>query len=159
MPIAEHSEKLDETPLRFPQPNQTRKRIATNIGRDKRAIGKYDVENKKELEKIFEHPEVDVTNLLSSRKRRAITGVSYTTDKTQYHFIDKQRADLQKDLERRLPGYEVRLAGCNREEDKCLVRTFTDRSLECMNCRNGFETLSTPWSAAARAPARDAAFD
>ena len=103
--------------------------VATNIGRDKTAIVKYDVENKKELEKIFEHPEVDVTTLLSSRKRRVITGVSFTTDKTQYHFIDKQRGDLQRDLERRLPGYEVRLAGCNLEEDKCLVRTFTDRSL------------------------------
>jgi dipeptidyl aminopeptidase/acylaminoacyl peptidase len=102
--------------------------VASNIGRDKTAIVKYDPENKKELEKIFEHPEVDVTNLLSSRKRRALLGVSYTTDKAQYHFVDKQRADLQKDLERRLPGQEVRLAGCNREEDKCLVRTFTDRS-------------------------------
>ena len=103
--------------------------VATNIGRDKQAIVKYDVENKKEIETIFEHPEVDVTSLLSSRKRRVITGVSFNTDKVKYHFIDKQRADLQKDLERRLPGYEVRLAGCNLEEDKCLVRTFTDRSL------------------------------
>jgi dipeptidyl aminopeptidase/acylaminoacyl peptidase len=102
--------------------------VASNIGRDKIAIVKYDVENKKELEKIYEHPEVDVTTLVTSRKRRLITGVSYTTDKTQFHFVDKQRAELQKDLERRLPGYEVRLAGCNDEEDKCLVRTFTDRS-------------------------------
>jgi dipeptidyl aminopeptidase/acylaminoacyl peptidase len=116
------------TPLVF-TPDNKLLYVATNIGRDKTAIVKYDVENKKELEKIFEHPEVDVTNLLSSRKRRVITGVSYNTDRTQYHFIDKQRGDLQKDLERRLPGYEVRLAGCNRDEDKCLVRTFTDRSL------------------------------
>jgi dipeptidyl aminopeptidase/acylaminoacyl peptidase len=115
-------------PLVFTPDNQ-HLYVATNIGRDKTAIVKYDVENKKELEKIFEHPEVDVTNLLSSRKRRAILGVSYNTDKTHYHFIDKQRADLQKNLERRLPGFEVRVAGCNREEDKCLVRTFTDRSL------------------------------
>jgi dipeptidyl aminopeptidase/acylaminoacyl peptidase len=114
-------------PLLF-TPDNKQLYVATNIGRDKTAIVKYDVENKKELEKIFEHPEVDVTNLLSSRKRRLMTGVSYTTDKTQYHFIDKQRADLQRELERRLPGYEVRLAGCNLDEDKCLVRTFTDRS-------------------------------
>ncbi len=116
------------TPLVFTADN-SQVYVATNIGRDKIAIVKYDIENKKELEKIFDHPEVDVTNLLSSRKRRVITGVSYNTDKTNYHFIDKQRGDLQKDLERRVPGYEVRLAGCNREEDKCLVRTFTDRSL------------------------------
>jgi dipeptidyl aminopeptidase/acylaminoacyl peptidase len=127
-PLVTTSFKETIAPLLF-TPDNKQLYVATNIGRDKTAIVKYDVENKKELEKIFEHSEVDVTSLLSSRKRRAITGVSFTTDKPQYHFIDKQRADLQKDLERRLPGYEVRLSGCNREEDKCLVRTFTDRSL------------------------------
>ena len=127
-PLVTTSFKETFAPLLFTADNK-QLYVATNLGRDKTAIVKYDVENKKELEEIFDHPEVDVTELLSSRKRRVITGVSYTTDKAQYHFVDKQRADLQKDLERRLPGYEVRLAGCNLEEDKCLVRTFTDRSL------------------------------
>ncbi len=127
-PVVTTSFRETIAPLVFTPDNQ-QVYVATNIGRDKTAIVKYDIANKKELEKIYEHPDVDVTNLLSSRKRRMITGVSYNTDKTRYHFIDKQRGDLQKDLERRLPGYEVRLAGCNREEDKCLVRTFTDRSL------------------------------
>ena len=127
-PVITTTFKETIAPLLFTSDNK-QLYVATNIGRDKTAIVKYDVESKKELEKIFEHPEVDVTNLLSSRKRRVITGVSYTTDKPYYHFIDKQRADLQKDLERRLPGFEVRLQGCSLEEDKCLVRTFTDRSL------------------------------
>jgi dipeptidyl aminopeptidase/acylaminoacyl peptidase len=127
-PVITTTFKETISPLLFTADNK-QLYVATNIGRDKTAIVRYDAENKKELEKIFEHSEVDVTTLLSSRKRRVITGVSYVTDKTQYHFIDKQRADLQKDLERRLPGYEVRLAGCNLDEDKCLVRTFTDRSL------------------------------
>ena len=116
------------SPLVF-TPDNKQLYVATNIGRDKTAIVKYDVETKKEIEKIYEHPEVDVTNLLTSRKRRVITGVAYVTDKQNYQFFDKDRADLQKDLERRLAGYEVRLAGCNLDEDKCLVRTFTDRSL------------------------------
>ncbi|HLG17026.1 MAG TPA: S9 family peptidase [Blastocatellia bacterium] len=103
--------------------------MATNIGRDKTAIVRYDIENKKEMEKIFEHPEVDVANLLSSKKRKVITGTSYTTEKSHYRFFDKTREALQRDLERRLPGYEVRVAGFNKEEDKCLVRTFSDRSL------------------------------
>jgi dipeptidyl aminopeptidase/acylaminoacyl peptidase len=127
-PLVTTSFRETMAPLLFTADNK-QLYVSSNIGRDKTAIVKYDVETKKELEKIYEHPEVDVTNLLSSRKRRVITGVSYVTDKTHYYFIDKQRADLQKDLERRLPGYEVRLAGCNLEEDKCLVRTFTDRSL------------------------------
>jgi len=127
-PVVTTSFRETIAPLLFTADNK-QLYVATNIGRDKTAIVKYDVENKKELEKIYEHPEVDVTNLLSSRKRRVITGVSYVTDRSNYHFIDKQRADLQKDLERRLPGYEVRLNGCNLDEDKCLVRTFSDRSL------------------------------
>jgi dipeptidyl aminopeptidase/acylaminoacyl peptidase len=127
-PVITTSFRETISPLLF-TPDNKQLYVATNLGRDKTAIVKYDLENKKELEKIYEHPEVDVSNLLSSRKRRAITGISYVTDKTHYYFIDKQRADLQKDLERRLPGFEVRLAGCNNDEDKCLVRTFTDRSL------------------------------
>jgi dipeptidyl aminopeptidase/acylaminoacyl peptidase len=127
-PLVTTSFRETIAPLLF-TPDNKQLYVASNIGRDKTAVVKYDVENKKEIEKIYEHPEVDVSNLMSSRKRRVITGVSYVTDKTRYHFIDKQRADLQKDLEGRLPGYEVRLAGCNLEEDKCLVRTFTDRSL------------------------------
>jgi dipeptidyl aminopeptidase/acylaminoacyl peptidase len=127
-PVITTSFKETISPLLF-TPDNKQLYVATNIGRDKTAIVKYDVAAKKELEMIYENPEVDVTNLLSSRKRRAILGVSYNTDKNHYYFIDKQRGELQKDLERRLPGYEVRLNGCNLEEDKCLVRTFSDRSL------------------------------
>ena len=127
-PVITTSFKETISPLLF-TPDNRQLYVATNIGRDKTAIVKYDAENKKVLETIYEHPEVDVTTLLSSRKRRIITGVSYVTDKNHYYFIDKQRAELQKDLEHRLPGYEVRLSGCNLDEDKCLVRTFTDRSL------------------------------
>ena len=127
-PVITTSFKETIAPLLF-TPDNKQIYVATNIGRDKTAIVKYDVETKKELEKIYEHPEVDVNTLLSSRKRRAILGVSYNTDKTHYYFIDKQRGELQKDLERRLPGYEVRLGGCNLDEDKCLVRTVSDRSL------------------------------
>ncbi len=126
-PVLTTSFKETFVPLLF-TPDNKQIYVTTNIGRDKTAIVKYDISAKKEVEKIFEHPDVDVNNLLSSRKRRVITGVSYVTDKPGFYFIDKQRGELQKDIERRLPGYEVRLAGCNREEDKCLVRTFTDRS-------------------------------
>jgi dipeptidyl aminopeptidase/acylaminoacyl peptidase len=127
-PVLTTSFKEAVTPLLFTFDNQ-HVYLATNVGRDKTAIIKYDIENKKELEKVFEHAEVDVTNLMVSRKRKVITGVSYNTEKAHYYFFDKQREALQQDLEKRLPGYEVRLAGSDKEEDKFLVRTFSDRSL------------------------------
>ncbi len=100
----------------------------SNLGRDKSSIVKYDVENNKELELIYEHPEVDVDDLLSSKKRKTITGVSFITEKRNYYFFDEQRKKLQEYLEENLPGYEVVIADQNKNENKILVRTNSDRS-------------------------------
>ena len=102
--------------------------MLSNIGRDKIAIVKYDIENNKELELIYEHPEVDVSSLISSDKRKVITGVSFVTDKRQNHFFDKERKELQETLEAKVPGYEVVVSGSNRDEDKVLVRTYSDKT-------------------------------
>jgi dipeptidyl aminopeptidase/acylaminoacyl peptidase len=102
--------------------------VASNIGRDRTSIVKYDPIKKKEISTMFEHPEVDVSNVLRSRKRKVITGVAYETDRSHYQFFDKQREELQKKLDKRFPGYEVALSGQNRNEDKLLITVSSDRS-------------------------------
>lgn len=101
---------------------------ASNIGRDKAVFIKYDIENNKELETIFEHPEVDVDNLRYSKKRKVITAASYETWRSFRKFFDKQREDLQTELEALLPGKNVAVAGMNKDEDKMVVVTYNDRS-------------------------------
>jgi len=103
--------------------------VSSNLGRDKQAIYEYDVKTKALTTLIYEHPDVDVDTLLRSDKRKIITGVAYFIDKRGYHFLDETRKKIQEDLEARLPGNEVALAGMNREETKTLVRTYSDRSL------------------------------
>ena len=103
--------------------------VSSNVGRDKAAIALYDPVGKKEVKFIYEHQEVDVSSLLRSKKRKLITGVAYTTDKTHYHFFDSQRKSLQEKLESRFKGYEVSLAGMNKNEDKMLVYVGSDRNL------------------------------
>lgn len=103
--------------------------VASNIDRDKTAIFKYDIENAEHLELIYEHPEVDVSNLMRSRKREVLTGVVFFTEKRQYHFLDDMRRELQEALEAQLPGYEVAVSSMSRDETKCLVRTYSDKSL------------------------------
>ena len=61
--------------------------VASNRGRDKSGIFKFDVNNAKEGELIFEHDEVDVSGLMYSRKRKVITGVSYTVAKSEMVFF------------------------------------------------------------------------
>jgi len=103
--------------------------VASNIGRDKTAIYEYDVKEKKQTTLLYENPDVDVENLLRSDKRKIVTGVAYYTDKRQYHFLDEERAKLQQDVESRLLGYEVALAGMSRDETKALVYAGSDRTL------------------------------
>jgi len=102
--------------------------VSSNRGRDKSAIFKFDLETAKEGELIFEHDEVDVYGLMSSKKRKVITGVSYTTDKRQIHFFDKWRENLQNTLESQLKGVEVAISDLSKDETKAIVVTYSDRS-------------------------------
>jgi dipeptidyl aminopeptidase/acylaminoacyl peptidase len=100
----------------------------SNLGRDKAAIVRLDPETGKELEVLFEHPEVDAGGLLASEKRKVLTAATYTKDKTEYHFFDDWRRGLQEKLEKQLPGSEVALVSMSRDEDKFIVRSMSDRS-------------------------------
>lgn len=102
--------------------------VSSNLGRDKQAIVRLDPATAKEHEVVFEHPEVDVAELLASRHRKVVTGVAFTVARRGYKFFDDARARLQADLEKRLPGYEVSIASMSRDESKCLVRTTSDKS-------------------------------
>ena len=101
---------------------------ASNIGRDKMAIFKYDITNGKFLDRIYEHPDVDVTSLLSSDKKKKILGVAYFLEKRHYHFFDTEREKLQENLEKRLPGVEVAVYNSSKDETKLLVRTYSDKT-------------------------------
>ncbi len=102
---------------------------SSNLGRDKQAIILYDPETNSEIKTIFEDEEFDVSDLLRSREKQIITGVTFITWKKQYKFFDKERELLQQDLETKLPGYEVTIVTSSRDENKLLIRTHSDKSL------------------------------
>ena len=102
--------------------------VSSNRGRDKSAIFKFDLNTAKEGDLIFEHNKVDVYGLMGSKKRKVITGVSYTTDKRQMHFFDEWRENLQDTLESQLKGVEVAISNLSKDETKAIVVTYSDRS-------------------------------
>ncbi|MBQ6772745.1 MAG: S9 family peptidase [Synergistaceae bacterium] len=102
--------------------------VASNLSHDKTAIYKFDPDENKLLDLIFEHPEVDTGGILHSKKKRIITGVTYTTDKRHYKFFDADREALQKTLEEFFPNYEVSIADMDDDERKFIIRTYSDRT-------------------------------
>jgi len=81
------------------------------------------------MEVMFEHPEVDLSTLTYSRKRKVLTSIVYTTWKNERKFLDKIAEDRYKKLAARLPGKEVSISGADKEENTFIIRTFSDRSL------------------------------
>ena len=103
--------------------------VSSNIGRDKAAIVEYDIANKNKIKVLYENPDYDVSGLNYSRKRKVITFVNYVGWKQEYHFFDKEYKEIYDDLTSKLPGKQLAVTGINKNEDKLLVRTYSDKSL------------------------------
>ena len=118
------------SPLFFDFENPNVVFVASNLGRDKSVIVKLDLKTGKEIgDPLFSHGEVDVSVLGYSRKRRVPTAVSYTTDKRHLYFLDKTAEERYAYLEKHLGDYEIVVTASNKEENKFMIRTYSDRSL------------------------------
>ena len=103
--------------------------VSSNLDRERMAICTLDPTTGDEGELIYEHDSADVDTLLRSRKRKTFTGVHVETDRSEYHFFDDARRELQERLEAQLPGTDVHVVDTDRDETTVIVRTHSDRSL------------------------------
>jgi dipeptidyl aminopeptidase/acylaminoacyl peptidase len=127
-PILTTNFKESMTPLFFTFDNK-KLYAASNLGRDKSEIVIFDPETGKETESLFANEQVDVENLSYSKKRKVITKAYYTTDKVHYKFFDDESEAMYKRVKKELPDYDCYFTSTNTNEDKYLIRTYSDRSL------------------------------
>lgn len=102
--------------------------VVSNIGRDKQAIVTLDPTNGKEIEKLYENPEVDVDGLAYSKKRKVITFATFTTWKQDRKFFDPQTEAMFNTLKEKLPGYEIDISAHDKAENKFIVVASNDRT-------------------------------
>jgi len=115
-------------PLFFTFDNQQLYALS-NLKRDKQAVVVLDPVTGKEQKLIFEHPEVDVSGLHFSRKRKVLTRVSFTTWRDEEHFLDAETEARRKKLEEKLPGYRITEQSYNRDENVFVIATSNDRTV------------------------------
>lgn len=100
----------------------------SNIGRDKAALVKVDMNTGEELETLFQDEQNDVTGVGYSKKRKVLTSVYWYGDKMNRKYLDKTVGDMYTDLEQKLPNVEVYLTSHDKAENHWIVRTYSDRS-------------------------------
>jgi dipeptidyl aminopeptidase/acylaminoacyl peptidase len=101
----------------------------SNIDRDKIAVVVFDIRNGKEMEVLYENPDFDVEGLSYSRKRKVITSAYYYSDKQQRHFFDEEAEAVYDRMEELLPGYELAVTAITDDENRLMIRTYSDKSL------------------------------
>jgi len=101
----------------------------SNLGRDKTAAVIFDLANGKEIEMLYENPDYDIDALNYSRKRSVLTTANYETWKGERYFFDEETKQLFDRLNQELGSYEIVITGVTKEEDKFIIRTYSDRSL------------------------------
>jgi dipeptidyl aminopeptidase/acylaminoacyl peptidase len=102
----------------------------SNLNRDKMALVRFDIVNGKELEVLYEHPQVDINDIEYSKVRKVITSAECIVAKPERHFFDSSTAKIYADLQQQLGKQdEIIITGHNQKEDLLLVRTISDRSL------------------------------
>lgn len=102
---------------------------SSNLGRDKAAIVEFDIANGKEINVLYENADYDVDGLNYSRKRKVLTAATFESWKNEKHFFDAQSEATYNKIAEKLQGYEIGISSATKEEDKYIVRTYSDRSL------------------------------
>lgn len=104
--------------------------MLSNQGRDTLALYEYDAELGMEGRCIYDRDDVDVGGILWSRSRDTLVGVSYTTWRLFYHFIDETRRRLFDVLEHALPNEQIVLKSGSDDERYFIVGAASDVQVE-----------------------------
>lgn len=99
---------------------------ASNIGRDKMAIVRYDPDANQEVQVLFTHPDVDADDLYRSKIRKVITAIGFTTWKPEYHFLDAVTEARHRYLAEKFPGRQVNVTSITRDESRMVVTVSGD---------------------------------
>jgi len=101
----------------------------SNLNRDKQVAVIFDPATGKEKEVLYENKDYDVSGISYSRKKKVITAASFTSWKRDRYFFDDEAKAMFERLEKELSGYEVAVTASDKNEEKFIIRTYSDRSL------------------------------
>lgn len=118
----------DFKPVAFTQ-NENEIYALSNINRDKLALIKYNINEHKEIEKLYENNFVDIKNVLFSTYTNKLIGISLINQLPETIYFDKTYLKAAKEVKNVLENSNFEFESVDKAEDKFIVKTFSDRSV------------------------------
>ncbi len=101
--------------------------VLSNIGRDKVALVEFDPVANKEVKEIYANPDYDLTSIFYDKKNKVLASVSWTGEKQEEYFFDKNWEARITGLKQHFSGYEVGFTGWDDGMRKGIVFNYSDR--------------------------------
>lgn len=127
-PVLTTNFKESLTPLLFTFDNK-HVYASSNLGRDKSAIVIFDIANGKEIETLYENKEYDVEDVTWSRKDKKLVAANFESWKQERHYFDEESKLFFDKIQNQLGNFIFNITSLTKEEDKFMLRTYSDRSL------------------------------
>lgn len=113
-------------PIAFDGDNRTLY-IWSDVGRKTRAVYRYDVAEKKQLDLVFGDETYDVYGAVYDAFKKKIVGISYEADRTRFHWIDDDMGKVQAKLDASLPDTVHRPQQFATDGSKIIYFSSSDR--------------------------------
>ena len=101
----------------------------SNLGRDKSALVVFDIASGKEIEKIYENPDYDISDVTWSRLNKKLLAVNYESWKQERFYLDDDTKKIYESIQQKLGDYTFNITSQTKAEDKFMIRAYSDRSL------------------------------
>ena len=95
--------------------------IITNEKTGRFALYRYDFNAGSVGEAVFEHPDVDITDVLANPITGEIRGIRYEDDRVRMHWIDPEMKKLQASLDKALPNAINDVVDTSLDENRVLI--------------------------------------
>ena len=101
--------------------------VLSNIGRDKVILVEYDPSAKKEVKELYSNKDYDLSSIIFDKKKGTLVSVSWTGEKPERYFFDKEWEKIYQGLDQKFEGYTANIYGYDDSRTKAIVGIYNDR--------------------------------
>lgn len=83
---------------------------------------RYRISSSEFIDKLFLHPEVDLSEVVLDPKGKSVEGVRYITDLTQSEWFSGPMGDIHRDIRAQLPGWVIAVESRALDDSRMVVR-------------------------------------
>jgi dipeptidyl aminopeptidase/acylaminoacyl peptidase len=101
----------------------------SNINRDKVALIKYNIKERKETGEVYQNSFVDIKDVLFIGYSKKLMGVSFTNLYPTVIYLDKKFSEISQKVKNKLENENFTFESNDLKEDKFIVKTYSDKSM------------------------------